>query len=392
MLISPLQHSQSEDTALMVAPFCFDLNSVWHSPGRSKKLHQVQQLLHSFSFTIFRINTAPQTCPSDQYPVLQLSRATSPLLRFIQGLLTAILFLKRRPSNFSPSIIWIYNSRFSEALVSILFFFCFPSARVYVQIEDLPGARIQNSGFRGLLDLLSLFILVARADHIFTVSKPVSLKLCQITNVNPSHISLLPPLLSPCYLDVVRQRSIPFSSRNCTILYAGGYGNDKGVRELISAFLNIDLPYAILQLAGSVPDEILNICSSCPRVDVLGYLSDFELYSRYATADILVNPHSVTKHSDFIFPFKLIEYASSGCLVFTTRMPGTELLELPEVCFFDSINELAIKLSSARIIWARYNHRLQRTANNLRNSYSLASQQPSIAKIFQRTYSSVEYF
>jgi glycosyltransferase involved in cell wall biosynthesis len=371
----------SSDIVFLVAPYCFNAKSCWYSPGRLQKLLQVESLLASLNCSIYRINTAPDICLDTQIPCLQLSTLGLPLVRLLHSSFSLLLFLSRwRFGSHSPKL-WIYNIRFSESLIAIILLAFKPSLSVYLQLEDLPFARPKNSGLRGIIDYFCLYYFVRRADYVFVVSQPVGHTLQQMARINLPSVSILPPLLSPSFLSAVQQRERPFSQPNLTILYAGGYGAEKGVEDLISAFLMLPNKDAILQLIGSPPDSFVSAYSSIPGIHFIGHISNSALYRHYACADIVVCPHHLSGRPADIFPFKLIEYASSGSLIFTTRIPGAELLQLPEACFFDTVSELSSKLAEAESIWKLHDKALLESASLLRSHYSFSSYLPSLSRI-----------
>jgi glycosyltransferase involved in cell wall biosynthesis len=372
-------HAAPPDIVLLIAPYCFIPNSHWYSPGRHQKLIQVERLLESLSFSIFRINTSPDPNSKDHVRTLQLTCTRFPLLRLIQSALTIVFFLAGRPFRSHTPILWIYNTRFSEALIALLVIAFYPSIPLYLQIEDLPGARVQNSGLRGFLDKICLYILVRRSERVFAVSTVVFQAMQVMAKTKVPTTSPLPPLLSSAFLTAVNSRTQPFSRSTNTILYAGGYGVEKGVEDLISAFLQVSPVDSVLQLIGPVPLNLVSSYSSDHRIQVVGHVSNLQLYSRYANADIVVCPHRVSKYSSSIFPFKLIEYVASGALPLITYMPGSEILGLPAACFFNSVDELASKLSTAHSLWIQHQHRLIASSEIIRDRFSFQRVRSSLA-------------
>jgi glycosyltransferase involved in cell wall biosynthesis len=371
------------DLFLIIAPYSFLPHSPWYSPGRAQKLLQVESILSSLSYSIFRINTSPDSTCDPLSPALDLSRSRYPILRLPQSLWILFSYFVRRPFRYFVPALWIYNTRFSESLFAALIMLFNPSIPLYLQIEDLPRARPKNAGMIGLLDYFCLHLLVRRSNRIFVVSSIVGHSLQLMVRKRIPYLSVLPPLLDSLYYDAVENRSPPFLSPNYTILYAGGYGDDKGVDHLISAFLKLSSNNLLLQLVGSVPDALISSLSSNPRIQIVGHLTKAQLYHSYATADVLVCPHIVNNRSASIFPFKLIEYVASGALPLMTRMPGSDIFNLPEVCFFDSTDELALKLSSASVIWNDNRERLIACANLARDRYSFHAIRASMASDLQ---------
>ena len=371
----------SSQIVLLVAPYCFDPNSDWFSPGRFQKISQVESLLSALSLRVLRINTSPTVCPPSNTPTLQLTQNVFPPCRLLHSALSTIrLLLAREATNSSP-FLWVYNPRLSEALVALLIFSFIPKCFVCLQLEDLPSARVQNAGIRGLLDLLCLNVLARRANRIFVVSPVVGkslLKMIRFCASSPA-VQLLPPLLNPEFLSVADKRTPPFARETTTILYAGGYGSDKGVEDLITAFSRLPADHYSLQLVGAIPDAFANLCSTISGIELIGHVSSSDLYRLYAQADVVVSPHHVSSRSTSIFPFKLVEYIASGALPLTTRMPGIDHLSLPSACIFDSVDQLTSTLYMAKEIWTLNSSELFQCSFNIRNKYSLSAYVPRLA-------------
>lgn len=375
-----IQPDISDCNVLLVAPYCFDPNSDWFSPGRIQKISQVESLLFSLSLRVLRINTSPTACPPSDTPTLQLTQNLFPLYRLLNSAFSISRFLLAREATYSSPFLWVYNSRLSEALVALLILFFIPKCFVCLQVEDLPNARVQNAGVRGLLDLLCLNLLARRANSIFVVSHVVGkslLKMVRFCGTSPA-VQILPPLLNPEFLALADKRTPPFARETTTILYAGGYGSDKGVEDLITAFSCLPADHSTLQLVGAIPEAFANLCSTIPGIKLIGHVASFDLYRLYAQADVVVSPHHVSSRSTSIFPFKLIEYVASGALPLTTRMPGIEQLSLPSACIFDSVEQLTSILHMAKEVWMRNSSELSECSVNIRNQYSISAYAPKL--------------
>jgi len=367
MLPQPL-HKHSH--IFLVAPFCDQPSHPWHSPGRVHKLSQVEQLLSSFKLKILRFNTAPVRCLPSDYPVIQLAYSISPLVRFFEIIINTLKFLKSTPLVNTSIAIWVYNARVTESIVAFIILLFFTQSHLYLQIEDIPSARSYNSGVLGLFDWLFLRFLSVRATKILAVSPNVGNFLHDVLHAKLNLISTLPPHLNPSYIELCRHRKQPFSSTPISIMYAGGYGYEKGVQDLLSAFVRLPCDQFNLKLAGPVTQEIVYQCSFYPNIEILGYLKIHSLYSHYLCSDILVSPHHIIRTDPYIFPFKLIEYASSGSLLFTTPMPGIDQLDLPDICIFKTTFELETKLRASHAIWKENSLFLSLLSESLRTRFS----------------------
>lgn len=370
---------------LLIAPFCSESSSPWFSPGRYRKLQIIEQFLESESFTVTRINTAPFLLPNYLHSSVQLSSSLQRLPRLIQTIRSAISFSIKQKVNRRASSLWLYNARFTEFIVAIIFLTFNPRLRLILQVEDLPFARSSNAGLSGIADFISLFLISSLSSQIFAVSPVVANRLTSIYRVNPSRVAIFPPILTQNLISIVKSRIEPFSSGVTSILYAGGYGPEKGVDDLISAFLSLDPSLFRLVLIGPIPQRLLPVYSSIQSVFCVGSISSSDLYKYYATADVVVSPHRVSLTSSFIFPFKIIELVASGALPLLTPMPGTELLDLPSICYYSSIKELSDKLNNSSMIWSYSRTILSRASQKIIEAYSETSLFPVLSKILSDT-------
>jgi hypothetical protein len=172
---------------------------------------------------------------------------------------------------------------------------------------------------------------------------------------------------------------MPFTSETINILYAGGYSEDKGVDDLINAFLTLDTSFFKLNLVGPVSQRYIALSTQYPSIFVKGVLTADELYSAYADADIVVSPHRRIRRSDHVFPHKIIEYIASGALPLVTPMPGTEAFQLPAFCYFTSTDQLAYKLRMAPIVWPSIANEVHHQVSCIRSQYSFESIHSSFA-------------
>ena len=361
-----------EMNVFYVAAFPSPSNDRWFSPGRQRKTKQVMEILECIGFQIKPLDIAPGKYGLES--VDQLSLCYSDLLpvRFAEILIRSIRAFSGL-SDCQGSILWLYNSRAAEAIVALVGLFLRPRLKLILQMEDLPSARIQNSGLSGLIDHLATVFLCRLSSHIFAVSPPVANALSCIARIDQSQIEILPPALDSDLLSILSQRREPFSQPKIRIVYAGSYDIDKGVTDLLKAFDLVDHPGYELRLIGSAPQKLKSAYSTHDSIVFMGRLSDVDLFREYAHADILVNPHRPVLNSDYIFPFKLIEYLASGVLLLTTRVPGYEAFDLPDYCVFTGPQELAAKLLRSRQSWLLCRERLGAIAHKCRQDYSITN-------------------
>lgn len=347
----------------------------WFSLGRMRKVNQVISTLSGLGYDIELLNIAPfkanlQSSSGVSYGVKRLCSTSFAPVRFIQILWSSVSFFLSLRLASCHSVIWLYNTRLAEAIVALIALYLHPELRLVLQLEDLPAARHANSGLAGILDRYSTTLLSQRANHVFAVSKQVAKAFSSANDFGDSEITILPPALDPLFLQLAERRKQPFSSLKSIIFYAGSFTEEKGVSDLIEAFLSISSVNQQLVLAGSAPQHIVDAYANIEQIRFTGIISDQSLFELYTSADVVVNPHRVILNSNFVFPFKLIETVASGGLPLTTPMPGVEDLALPADCFFLDTNELKTKLAHAFQLWKNNRLPIRHASFMCRHRYS----------------------
>jgi len=362
-------------TIYYVGAFVGSSRSIWFSSGRHRKIEQVSTLLQNLGYQIVRLNTAPDSTIAFSHSTISLCQTTFTPLRYFQILINSLRYFSSLPkSTDSRLIIWTYNTRFSESLVALTACFIFPSLELILQLEDLPFARKENHYVAGFLDYISTYLLTRRANYIFAVSDSVSKAFVRLFPFySPTVPHSLPPFLDSAYLDLISTRHEPFRHDTINVLYAGSYLSEKGVDDLLTAFLLLPPSIFNLCLIGPAPDSYVSRFSRLKNVFFTGMVSNDDLYLRYSQSDIIVNPHRPISNSSYVFPHKLVEIVASGSLPLITSSPGAESFNLPELCFFKTVDELAHKLLVSRQIWHQCRTHVLNAAQYTRNIYSYCS-------------------
>jgi glycosyltransferase involved in cell wall biosynthesis len=364
-----------------VAAFADPMNRSWFSLGRQRKTDLVITLLSGLGYHLTSLNIAPSDALYSSSSVVGLCLNSFLPLRLLQLLLFSTRFFLKSTDRHSTGIIWLYNTRVAESLVAIVAVLLRPHFKLVLQLEDLPSARAANHGLRGLADSFSTRLLSKRANYVFAVSKNVASSFSRLTHYPIAKVALLPPSIDPVFTQKAEQRADPFSKRHIVILYAGSYEPEKGVTDLIQAFLQLDKSLFRLLLAGSAPVELVKEYADSPEIRFTGVVDCVKLFHFYTTADVVVNPHRPILTPGNVFPFKLVETVASGALPLTTPVPGSEFFDLPPDCFFSGVDELAYKLSNARLIWQRNRQQLQRCSAACLACYSSQAIQSNVRKV-----------
>lgn len=129
-------------------------------------------------------------------------------------------------------------------------------------------------------------------------------------------------------------------------LYAGGLHEQYGVKNLVDAFRQTEIPYALhLYGNGDQLDYIKKIHAEDPRIEYKGIVDHDRLLELERSAKLLINPRPVYGKLDtrFNFPSKLMEFMQSGRPVVTTRLLGIPADYDDKMFFFEGDTVEAIK-------------------------------------------------
>jgi glycosyltransferase involved in cell wall biosynthesis len=373
-----------------VAAFAQITDHAWFSLGRMRKVDQVISTLKDLAHQVQILNIAPcDVAPfkvgESPVPVERMCSTSFLPIRFLQLAAKTVLFSLGIRSWNSTSILWLYNTRFAESTVALAALILRPRLRLVLQLEDLPSAREANHGLRGAVDHFTTRCLSRRANTVFAVSEGVGRSFSSATQFPYDLIEFLPPALYPLFSLLAQKRCEPFSTSHYTILYAGSFSKEKGVFDLIEAFLSLGNIDAQLILAGSAPVKLQQSCSNRSEILFTGVISNEELFKLYTSSDVVVNPHRKILNPNYVFPFKLVETVSSGALPFTTPVPGSETFGLPADCFIENIQDLREKLSNAPCLWRQHRESLQTVSTLCRERYSSETIKANIRSALSRS-------
>ena len=99
---------------------------------------------------------------------------------------------------------------------------------------------------------------------------------------------IYPPSLADEYLTLIKNRKEPFSKQEMIIMYAGSLLKEKGIFNLIEAFIEADMKYAELHLYGFDHEFIIIKYKNNKSIKFFGIVSSNILYHAYSQADIIV--------------------------------------------------------------------------------------------------------
>ncbi len=136
-------------------------------------------------------------------------------------------------------------------------------------------------------------------------------------------------------------------------LYAGGLHELYGVKNLVDAFHQTALPYALhLYGNGDLLDYIKQLQQKDPRIEYKGIVDHDQLLELERSAKLLINPRPVYGKLDtrFNFPSKLMEFMQSGRPVVTTKLLGIPADYSDKMFFFEEDSVEAIKQKIEEIL------------------------------------------
>lgn len=133
------------------------------------------------------------------------------------------------------------------------------------------------------------------------------------------------------------------------ILYTGSISERYGIKNLVDAFLNIEVSNYQLWICGDgdYKDSIVKIAEFNNKIKYLGQLPFNKIQQLQKKATVLVNPRtSEGEYTKYSFPSKTMEYLASGTPTIMNRLPAIPEDYYPFIFFTEneSIDELKNKI------------------------------------------------
>jgi len=346
--------------ALQVGYFCDEPTDQSYSPGRCAKAEQLNRLLVASGASVETLST---WSPS-RTEVKEISIIRALLNRLAKGL---SLSKKIRQRSTQVQLLALYNCYFTD-LLAVAWALWGPGPRIplLIQLEDVYGARKVNSGWKLPFEKLSAILLLSRAALVFTPTQGLWDTLSAHQRSNLCRHVLFPPTLSQQFLEAVAARQEPFKGNRWILVYAGGFGPDKGTDDLLAAFTKASHPKLELHLYGGPYPEVVK---TMKNVFVHGIVSPNELAMAYARADACINPHRQIRNPNKIFPCKNIEILASGALPLFSDNCHVKQLGVPDSLVFSCQQELLIMLKSVEIVYVANKPNIKRLSRKVRQDY-----------------------
>ena len=134
--------------------------------------------------------------------------------------------------------------------------------------------------------------------------------------------------------------------RDVAVFVGSGYGPNTEAAAFIIDKLAPAFPDMVFAIAGSVKDDYLRSHSAAlpPNAELLGVLSEEELYSVFAAADYGLNPVEVGSGTNL----KLVQYMAAGLAIVSTETGVRGIEQASEICVVAERAQFAKALTMLR--------------------------------------------
>ena len=227
----------------------------------------------------------------------------------------------RRFRGVQPAFVWVYNAYSFEARAA-LYLKRHGSARIVLELEDLPLARGRGLNPKPWLDHLFFRPLLAATDLLTCVNAALQRQFAR-----PGLRCLLfPSLLQQALVDApVAPR---FLSSTRRLGYFGGLEVEKGAALLLEALPRWPAGWTLCVTGvGSLAPRFADAQRRWPgRIEFHGRVANETVLALMQACDAIVNPHApISLMGDGVFPFKVCEALASGALLISTALPPIDV-------------------------------------------------------------------
>ena len=256
------------------------------------------------------------------------------------------------------------------------------SATNILELEDLPYARVSVANKRKNRKSEEIFNkVVGSASGIIYVSD--HMKVPRHHNGITIHGILSEDILKKQY-DVSNRKKNIF-----VITYTGGLDYSKGIDILIESLKFIP-DNCLLNIVGGghLVSEIKELCKNNNKIRFHGFVERNKMLDIMFDSDILVNPHrSDDNLKEMVFPFKMVEYASTGIPLVSSGMARFRNQFDSHITFYndDSPQSLANSIISVTEHIDAYRLKAGILKNMINEAYSLKGVSEKLHSFFKKT-------
>lgn len=368
--------------AYVVAPYGPIGRSEFVNLGAAAKIESVVRILRLLGYRVRLVNSAHnerrfratriRRTLMGGGRILEIEPFTVPWrpIGKLLNLIPAFLIGRRLAAGNPHALVWAYNGYAFESLLAIQSRPC----PLVLEIEDLPFTR--NRGLRSMKDWMDSTLLHRAIPHARLVTV-VNARLAGQLPATATEPLLLPSLLRESIAGISARK--PFDARPYRIGYFGGLNAEKGAHVMLA--LARDVPEGwevVITGTGPLAPDFRAAAAHSNRVTFHEAAPEETLCALIGSCDLLVNPHRpIEQMGDGIFPFKVVEYLSTGRLVVSTPLPECGLDLAGTLLEFDGTEPgLRRMLLDAARLHAERTGTIAATSMKVRESYS----EPSVAR------------
>lgn len=210
-------------------------------------------------------------------------------------------------------------------------------------LTDMPGLMVGNKSAVGNIAVSINKIYFKLFDYYVFLTEQMN----TVVNIKSRKYIIMEGLV-----DIKMKDLLPVHKNSTikNIIYAGGLYEEYGIKMLLDAFIQINMPDVSLSLYGNGPmqQEIRDKYQMMDRrIHYYGVVPNDIIVKEELKATLLINPRPTNaEFTKFSFPSKNMEYMVSGTPVLTTRLPGMPEEYYPFIYAFDeeSVNGYKNKL------------------------------------------------
>jgi glycosyltransferase involved in cell wall biosynthesis len=220
---------------------------------------------------------------------------------------------------------------------------------VDVDGSSMDGRRLRGHQRRARLTLSAIQASFAVSPHL----------LAQVPEGVPK--LLLRGVLGDAYLDTALDAT---DRRSNWVAFSGTHSHAKGLKQLITAWKELNLPGWELHIAGhgELTSIIQKMASGVPTIIFRGMLDRVANARFLAECRIGMNPHDLSQTPGNVFATKIVEYLAAGTHVISTRMGHLEPDIESGITYIDDNAPQTILRSLGEVITQKTYRQLARAA------------------------------
>jgi glycosyltransferase involved in cell wall biosynthesis len=215
------------------------------------------------------------------------------------------------------------------------------------------------------------------------------------TQLDTQNIAIIPGIIDEPLHKATYRTPPALNNKPVRIIYTGGLEYDKGPDILIASLSYIKIPIDLhIYGTGNLELKLKSMCLNLPKfhkITIHGLVTRDILINSLINAHILVNPHRINLGDGLkgrIFPFKLIEYISTGVPIVSSDLSTFKSNIKDAITFY--YDDTPISLAKA-LEYVIKNHKICRNVainvkNSIKKKYNLYTVGQTISMVLEKAY------